>query len=74
MFCNNLNRVDLVVWFGNDKPLFVETVTFDDKFWKIALNKIDFFYRRAVMPEIITRRVQRGGKLYLHGGWKNFDQ
>ena len=44
MFCSNLNRVDLVVWFGNDKPLFVETVTFDDKFWKSTLSRIEFFY------------------------------
>ena len=47
MFCSQLKRVDFVVWFGNDLPLHVQTVTFDDKFWKKALPRIDYFYRSA---------------------------
>ena len=28
-----------------------------------------FFYRRALLPEFLTRRVKRGRLLYLKGGW-----
>ena len=31
-----------------------------------------FFYCRAVLPELFTKRIKQGLKLYLHGGWTNF--
>ena len=74
MFCSQLKRVDFVVWFGNDLPLHVQTVTFDDKFWQKALPSIDYFYRRALVPELFTLRVSRGEKLYQHGGWKKYSE
>ena len=33
------------------------------------LPKLEYFYIRAVLPEFFTKRVRRGYKLYLHGGW-----
>ena len=67
MFCSKLKRVYFIAWFGNDLPLYVQTVTFDDKFWQKALPRTDYFYRRALVPELFTRRVSRGEKLYQHG-------
>ena len=75
MFCANLFRIDLVVWFGDKEPLFIETLFFDELFWKSKiLPGLDFFYRRAVLPEFYTRRVQNGKKLYLHGGWLSYEE
>ena len=74
MFCSQLKRVDFVVWFGNDLPLHVQTVTFYEKFWQKALPRIDYFYRRALVPELFTLRVSRGEKLYQHGGWKKYSE
>ena len=71
MFCTQLKRVDFVVYFGKNVPLYVETVMFDENFWQQILPRIEFFFRRAVVPELLTRRVQRGQKLYQHGGWNN---
>ena len=86
MFCTQLKRVDFAVNFGNvclyhyqytamfiplSIPLYVETVTYDENFWQQILPRIEFLFRRAVVPELFTRRVQRGEKLYQHGGWKN---
>ena len=71
MFCTGLTRVDFVVWFEDNLPLYTETVRFDEKFWQKAFPRIDYFYRRAFVPELFTRRVERGETLYLHGGWKN---
>ena len=34
------------------------------KVWQEILPRIEFFFRRAVVPELFTRRVQRGEKLY----------
>ena len=71
MFCTQLKRVDFVIHFGKNVPLYVKTVTFDEHFWQQILPRIEFFFRRAVVPELFTRRVERGEKLYQHGGWKN---
>ena len=75
MFCSGLKRIDLVVWFGDDHPLFIETVKYDENFMQTCvLPQLKFFYCRAVLPEYHTRRVQRGEKLYLQGGWENFSK
>ena len=34
------------------------------KVWQQILPRIEFFFRRAVVPELFTCRVQRGEKLY----------
>ena len=70
MFCTQLRRVDFVVYFGKNVPLYVETLTFDEHFLVQVLPRIEFFFRRAVVPGLFTRRVQRGEKLFQHG-WKN---
>ena len=71
MFCTQLKRVNFVAYFGKNVPLYVETVTFDEKFWLQILPRIEFSFRRAVVLELFTGRVQRGEKLYQHGRWKN---
>ena len=71
MLCTQLKRVKFVVYSGRNVPLHVVTVTFDENVWLQILPRIEFFFRRAVFPELFTRRVQRGEKLYQHGGWKN---
>ena len=73
MFCANLIRTDLVVWFGDNEPLFIESIFFDENFWTSkALPRLDYFYRRATLPEFFTRRFESGIKLYQHGGWVNY--
>ena len=67
MFCTGLTRVDFVVWFGYHLPLYTETVKFDQRFWQKALPRLDHFYRRAFVPELFTRRIERGESLYQHG-------
>ena len=32
MFCANIMRTDFVVWFGDEEPLFVETIFYDEHF------------------------------------------
>ena len=71
MFCTGLTRVDLVVWFGDKEPLFVSSIKYDEKFIDSCLGELKFFYCRAILPEFFTKRVQRGLKLYLHGGWES---
>ena len=51
-------------------PLFIEKIHFQNSKWyDELLPKIDYFYRRAFFPEMLTERVKRGKVLYLHGGW-----
>ena len=68
LYCSNLDLkgIILVVYFGESRPLFVEKIYLDNSWISDSLPKIDFFYRRALFPELITRRVQRGKILYLH--------
>ena len=75
MFCANLKRVDFVVWFGSDEPLFVETIWYDKDFvMDYMIPRLRYFYCSAVLPELFTKRVKKGLKLYLHDGWENFDR
>eukprot|EP00795_Rhopilema_esculentum_P004939 gene4939-21279_t len=75
MFCANLRRVDFVVWFGDNKPLFIESIFYDEDFvLNFILPRLKFFYCRAVLPEFFTRRVQRGMKLYLQDGWESYEK
>ena len=30
MYCTGLMRIDLVVWFGSNEPLFIQSVPYDD--------------------------------------------
>ena len=71
MFCSNLNKADFVVWFSDTEPIYVETIFFDVSFRNEKMFPgLSFFYRRAILPEYHTRRVQNGKKLYMHhGGW-----
>ena len=68
-----LEGIFLVVYFGENMPLFIEKIHFDNSKWRDdLLPKIDYFYRRAFFPEVLTGRVKRGKVLYLHGGWLPF--
>lgn len=74
MFVCKLKWVDFGVWFGNN-DIFIERIYFNSKWWFAeVLPKLDFFYKWAFLPEIFTRRIERGVRLYKHGGWKNFKQ
>ena len=71
LYCSNLDLkgIIFVVYFGKDKRLFIENIFFDGSCWQKYLLKIDYFFKRAFSPEMLTRRVQRGKLLYIHGGW-----
>lgn len=77
LYCSNLslNGIIFTVYFGENMPLFIEKIPFYSSTWyEDFLPKIDFFYRRAFFPEMLTKRVQRGKLLYLHGGWLSYGQ
>lgn len=76
LYCSNLDLkgIILTVYFGEDRPLFLEKICLANTWSSDFLPKIDFFYRRALFPELLTKRVQRGKILYLHGGWLAYGQ
>lgn len=77
LYCSNINLkgIVFVVYFGEDRPLFIEYIYPDNSTWfNDFLPKIYFFYRGALFPEILTKRVQRGKPLYIHGGWLAYGQ
>jgi len=70
-----LKGIFFVVYFGDNRHLFIENIHFENSRWfDDLLPKIDYFYRRAFFPEMLTRPVQRGKVLYLHGGWLPYGQ
>lgn len=72
MFVCELSWVDFVVWFGPGN-LSVTRILFDNDWWHDkALPRIDYFYRKAFLPEIFTKRVKRGLPLYGNKGWKPY--
>lgn len=48
-----------VVWTEAKEGLFIEEVLFDEELWSNICAKLQQFYCKVVVPEILTRRVQR---------------
>ena len=44
MLCTQLKRVDFVVYFEKNVPLYVETVTFGDNFWQQRFSSEGRFF------------------------------
>ena len=71
MFVTGLKWVDFVVYFGSNRSIFVERIFFDAKLWSDDIfPKLDRFYKWAFIPELLTRRVQRGNCLISESLWK----
>lgn len=51
----------------------VERIYFDEGLWRGILEGLVYFYKAAIIPELITRRVKRLGFLYTTGaGYASF--
>ncbi|EEC02805.1 hypothetical protein IscW_ISCW024145, partial [Ixodes scapularis] len=59
---------DFVIWTNNGllcDSISVERIAFDNTFWdSTILSGLLYFYERVVIPERITRRVRRLGRLH----------
>lgn len=74
MYVCQLEWVDFVVWLGGDS-IMKERLSFNREWWfNEALPRLDYFYKRAFLPEVFTRRVKRGIHLYKHNGWQSYKQ
>ena len=73
-----LKGIVFVVYFGVGMPLFKENIFFDSRRWsEELLPSLEYFFKRfkrALFPEILTKMVERGKLLYLHGGWIPYGQ
>ncbi|KAI8498001.1 hypothetical protein Bbelb_239450 [Branchiostoma belcheri] len=74
LYCANLAWVDFVVYLGNDQDLFIEWIYVDSAWQTRNLPRLDYFYKMAILPELVTRRVRRGITLYEKGGWKPYKE
>ena len=45
MFCSQLKKVNFVVCFGKNVPLYVDTVMFDENFPQQVLPRIEIFQK-----------------------------
>ena len=54
---------DFVVW--TKAGIFIECISFDELFWQNMLSSLKEFFRGALLPALLLRRVQRG--LQLNG-------
>ncbi|XP_077508009.1 uncharacterized protein LOC144119201 [Amblyomma americanum] len=67
------NWCDLVIWTEVDTPedppyLYVERIQFNEEFWnREQLPGLLHFSKHALIPEILTRRVKKLGRLYTSG-------
>ena len=70
LFVSKLPFIEFVIYFGENHPIYIERITFDSVVWyRDTLPRLEYFYKMALFPEILTRRVQRKKALYIHGGW-----
>ena len=42
---------------------FIECISFDELFWQNMLSSLKEFFRGALLPALVLRRVQRGLQL-----------
>ena len=55
-----LKGIVFVVYFGDEMPLFRENIFFERSLWnQELLPKLEYFFKRALFPEMVTKRVQR---------------
>ena len=60
VYVAKLQWVDFVVWFEPETDIFVERIYFNSDMWfENCLPKLDFFYKLAFVPKLLTRRVKR---------------
>ena len=71
----NIESIHVIVYFGEEMPLFKEKIFMESLCWnQELLPRLEFFFKRALYPEMLTKRVERGKLLYLHGGWQPYGQ
>ncbi|CAN7999026.1 unnamed protein product, partial [Ixodes hexagonus] len=61
---------DFVLWTNHPKPehsLSIERIYFDEAVWERILGGLVYFYKMAITPELLTRRIRRLGFLYTTG-------
>ncbi|XP_064463680.1 uncharacterized protein LOC135374682 [Ornithodoros turicata] len=67
---------DFVIWTNDgagNGTTHVQRIDFDRSFWEEEiLPGILHFVRHALVPEVLTKRIQRIGKLYTKGGYIPF--
>lgn len=69
---------DFVIWTESEKPgeldnIHVQRIYFDEHIWATTmLPALGHFIRRALVPELLTKRVKRLGKLYLNSQYVSF--
>ena len=71
-YCSNLDLkgIIFVVYFGEDKPLFIENIFFDASCWDEYLPKIaDYYFKRSFFSRNVDHEGSTWKLLYIHGGW-----
>lgn len=53
MFCSETSYCDFVVW--SKKSIFIERIYRDDDFLKFNLEKASIFYKKVIVPELLSR-------------------
>lgn len=72
MYACELQWVDFVVWLGGS-TMMKERLGFNrDWLYNEALPRLDYFYKRAFLPEVLTRSIDI--PLFKHGGWTSYKQ
>ncbi|CAC5411030.1 unnamed protein product [Mytilus coruscus] len=70
MYVANFKWVDFVVWYGDHEELFVQRILFNKQNWlDKCLSALDLFFKWAVVPELLTRRVERKLTLLSKEQW-----
>ena len=53
MAATHLNTCDFVV--RTKKAIFVETISFDEKFWETEVKKCEAFFKHVILPELVSK-------------------
>ena len=56
MALSKLRNADLVIY--TNKGIMIIEVLFDEKLWQEMLVKLNKFYSKCMIPEILTQRIK----------------
>ena len=59
ILCTGMRRIDLVVWFGDQEPLFVLPIFYDEEFINSCISLLKFFLLSSCTARILHQTCSK---------------
>ena len=64
MFCSGLRKGDLVVWFGDNQPLFIQSIMYDEHFvQKLHSSSAELLLSQSCITRILYKACKKRSQI-----------